>query len=263
MDNIVITSKDNEKIKEIKKLKEKKYREETNLFVVEGIKIVKEAIEYDADIQKIVISNDAIGYEVDEEVLKLIQKYEVMIVSQNVFESISDVKTPQGILAVIKNKENVKVDYNEDVIFILDNIQDPGNLGTIIRTLDAAGIKQLIVSNDTVDYMSPKVLRSTMGGAFRVNVIVADNLLNMIDEIKKNGFEVAVTDLATDKSIYDVDYSKKAIVIGNDANGVSDEVKNKADIRVKIPMLGKAESLNAAVATSVIAYEYVRQKLSK
>ena len=263
MDNIVITSKDNEKIKEIKKLKEKKYREETNLFVVEGIKIVKEAIEYDADIKKIVISNDAIGYEVDEEVLKLIQKYEVMIVSQNVFESISDVKTPQGILAVIKNKENVKVDYNEDVIFILDNIQDPGNLGTIIRTLDAAGIKQLIVSNDTVDYMSPKVLRSTMGGAFRVNVIVADDLLNMIDEIKKNGFEVAVTDLATDKSIYDVDYSKKAIVIGNEANGVSDEVKNKADIRVKIPMLGKAESLNAAVATSVIAYEYVRQKLSK
>ena len=263
MDNIVITSKDNEKIKEIKKLKEKKYREETNLFVVEGIKIVKEAIEYDADIQKIVISNDAIGYEVDEEVLKIIQKYEVMIVSQNVFESISDVKTPQGILAVIKNKENVKVDYNEDVIFILDNIQDPGNLGTIIRTLDAAGIKQLIVSNDTVDYMSPKVLRSTMGGAFRVNVIVADNLLNMIDEIKKNGFEVAVTDLATDKSIYDVDYSKKAIVIGNEANGVSDEVKDKADIRVKIPMLGNAESLNAAVATSVIAYEYVRQKLSK
>lgn len=263
MDSIVITSKDNEKIKEIKKLKEKKYREETNLFVVEGIKIVKEAIEYDADIQKIVISNDAIGYEVDEEVLKVIQKYEVMIVSQNVFESISDVKTPQGILAVIKNKENVKVDYNEDVIFILDNIQDPGNLGTIIRTLDAAGIKQLIVSNDTVDYMSPKVLRSTMGGAFRVNVIVADDLLNMIDEIKKNGFEVAVTDLATDKSIYDVDYSKKAIVIGNEANGVSDEVKNKADIRVKIPMLGKAESLNAAVATSVIAYEYVRQKLSK
>ena len=263
MDNVVITSKDNEKIKEIKKLKEKKYREETNLFVVEGIKIVKEAIEYDADIQKIVISNDAIGYEVDEEVLKIIQKYEVMIVSQNVFESISDVKTPQGILAVIKNKENVKVDYNEDVIFILDNIQDPGNLGTIIRTLDAVGIKQLIVSNDTVDYMSPKVLRSTMGGAFRVNVIVADDLLNMIDEIKKNGFEVAVTDLATDKSIYDVDYSKKAIVIGNEANGVSDEVKNKADIRVKIPMLGKAESLNAAVATSVIAYEYVRQKLSK
>ena len=225
MDNVVITSKDNEKIKEIKKLKEKKYREETNLFVVEGIKIVKEAIEYDADIQKIVISNDAIGYEVDEEVLKIIQKYEVMIVSQNVFESISDVKTPQGILAVIKNKENVKVDYNEDVIFILDNIQDPGNLGTIIRTLDAAGIKQLIVSNDTVDYMSPKVLRSTMGGAFRVNVIVADDLLNMIDEIKKNGFEVAVTDLATDKSIYDVDYNKKAIVIGNEANGVSDEVK--------------------------------------
>ena len=263
MDNIVITSKDNEKIKEIKKLKEKKYREETNLFVVEGIKIVKEAIEYDADIQKIVISNDAIGYEVDEEVLKIIQKYEVMIVSQNVFESISDVKTPQGILAVIKNKENVKVDYNEDVIFILDNIQDPGNLGTIIRTLDAAGIKQLIVSNDTVDYMSPKVLRSTMGGAFRVNVIVADDLLNMIDEIKKNGFEVAVTDLATDKSIYDVDYNKKAIVIGNEANGVSDEVKDKADIRVKIPMLGKAESLNAAVATSVIAYEYVRQRLSK
>ena len=263
MDNIVITSKDNEKIKEIKKLKEKKYREETNLFVVEGIKIVKEAIEYDADIQKIVISNDAIGYEVDEEVLKLIQKYEVMIVSQNVFESISDVKTPQGILAVIKNKENVKVDYNEDVIFILDNIQDPGNLGTIIRTLDAAGIKQLIVSNDTVDYMSPKVLRSTMGGAFRVNVIVADDLLNMIDEIKKNGFEVLATDLATDSSIYDIKYNKKAIVIGNEANGVSNEVKNKADIRVKIPMLGKAESLNAAVATSVIAYEYVRQRLSK
>lgn len=263
MDNLVITSKDNEKIKEIKKLKEKKYREETNLFVVEGIKIVKEAIEYDADIKKIVISNDAIGYEVDEEVLKLIQKYEVMIVSQNVFESISDVKTPQGILAVIKNKENTEIDYNEDVIFVLDNIQDPGNLGTIIRTLDSVGIKQLIVSDDTVDYMSPKVLRSTMGGAFRVNVIVKDSLIDTINELKKNGYEVLATDLATDSSIYDIEYKKKVIIIGNEANGVSDEVKNEADKRIKIPMLGKTESLNAAVATSVIAYEYVRQKISK
>ena len=264
---MIITSKDNDQIKEIKKLKEKKFRKETSLFLVEGVKLVKEAIEYNANITKIVISEDAIGYEVDEELIKLCEKYNPIIVSPNVFSVVSDVQTPQGILAVIKedrvnDKNNSKdeIDFSKDFFVVLDGIQDPGNLGTIIRTCDAAGLTQIIVSEDTVDCYSPKVIRSTMGGIYRVKVIERD-LKEVFDEFKKNGIQTVVTSLQGTKSMYDLDYKKKAIVIGNEANGVDPDLQAKADERIKIPMPGKAESLNAAVSASIMIYEYVRQSL--
>lgn len=124
------------------------------------------------------------------------------------------------------------------------------------------GLSQVIVSKKSGDVFNPKVVRSTMGAIFRVNIIESENLVNTLKEIKKHKFRIAATSLQTEDSIYDIEYKKTAIVIGNEANGVSKEVLDISDKKIKIPMPGKAESLNAAVATGVVLYEYVRQKLS-
>lgn len=261
----VITSKENEQIKQIYKLKDKKYRDEMGLYVVEGIKTVNEALAEGADIQTIVISDDSDEQkEIEQKMLYAVAKYNMLYVSRNVFEHISHVMHPQGILAVIKKRETKnEINYKQDMLVILDNIQDPGNLGTIIRTIDSAGINQIILSKGTVDAYSPKVVRSTMSGIFRVDIIEVEDLLSTIKDIQKHGFKVIATSLDTNKSMYDVSYNKTAIIIGNEANGVSKEVLKVADEKVKIPMLGKTESLNAAVATGIVVYEYVRQKITK
>lgn len=259
----VITSKDNEIIKNIKKLKEKKYRDQENKFIVEGIKMIKEAILENANIDKIVICEECINNgTIDKELLYEIAKEDCVYVTEKVFNTLTDVTNPQGILATI-NKQNSEenISYNEDVIVVLDGIQDPGNLGTILRTVDSVGLSQIILSEKTADSYNPKVVRSTMGAIYRVNIVRSNNIIETLKNMKKHKYEITATSLNTNKSIYDIDYSKKVIVIGNEANGVSNEVMNLADIKVKIPMLGKTESLNAAVATGVILYEYLRRKI--
>jgi len=261
----IITSKDNEIIKNVRKLKEKKYRDLNNEYIVEGVKMIKEAILEEAKIKLIVVCEDnANSGAIDKKLLYEIAKYECIYVSKKVFDLISDVQTPQGMLAVIE-KENSedKIDYTEDVIVVLDGIQDPGNLGTILRTIDSCGLKQVIVSKETADSYNPKVVRSTMGAIFRVKVIESHSLLDTLKNMKKHKYKIMATSLETDHSIYDVEYNKKVIVIGNEANGVEKEILDYADEKIKIPMLGKTESLNASVATAVILYEYVRNKVIK
>lgn len=259
----IITSKDNETIKQIKKLKEKKYRDIENLFLVEGIKIVEEAISENQIIKNIIICEDCINDgTIDAKLLLKIAKFNCIYVSKKIFNTISEVNSPQGIIAVVeKNNKNSKIDYNEDIIVVLDNLQDPGNLGTILRTIDSANLKQVIVTKNTVDAYNPKVVRSTMGAIFRVKQIETENLVQTLNEIKKNGFEIMCTALDGATSIYNIDFNKKVIIIGNEANGVSKEVQDFADKKVKIPMLGKTESLNASVAAGIIIYEYVRRKV--
>ena len=261
----VITSKDNETIKNIKKLKDRKYRNEQGLYIIEGIKMVKEAIEENAEIEKVVICEDCSNSgEIEQKMLYEIAKYNCIYVNSKVFNYLTDVVAPQGILAVIKKPaKDTKVDYSEDIILALDGIQDPGNLGTILRTADSANLKQIIVSKETADAYNPKVVRSTMGAILRIKIIESDDLLKTLKEAKKNRFKVVATSLDTNDSIYDIEYNKKVIVIGNEANGVSKEVQDLADNKVKIPMLGKTESLNASVAAGIMIYEYVRQKVSK
>lgn len=261
----IITSKDNEIIKNIRKLKEKKYRDQNNEYIVEGIKMIKEAITEEAVIKLIVVCEEnANSGSIDKKLLYEIAKYECIYVSKKVFDLISEVKTPQGILAVIeKDNSEDKIDYKQDVIVVLDGIQDPGNLGTILRTIDSVGLNQVIVSKETADAYNPKVVRSTMGAIFRVNIIESDNLLDTLKNMKKHKYKIMATSLETPNSIYDVEYNKKVIVIGNEANGVSKEILDYADEKIKIPMLGKTESLNASVATAVILYEYVRNKIDK
>ena len=193
-----------------------------------------------------------------------VAKQDCVYVDEKVFNSITEVQNPQGILAVVGKQNNEKeIDFSEDMIVVLDDIQDPGNLGTILRTVDSVGLKQIIVSKKSGDVFNSKVVRSTMGAIFRVNVIESDNLVETIKQLKKHKFEVVSTSLDTDKSMYDIEYKKTVIVIGNEANGVSKEIQEMSDNKIKIPMLGKTESLNASVATGIVLYEYVRQKLSK
>lgn len=246
----MITSKSNDLVKYIKSLHSKKYREEYQKFFVEGIKLVNEAIAEKMPIYKIIICEELLQEKID------VKNYDVEYVNQNVFEFISDTKTPQGILAVIDIKPNSLSKGN--IIFALDNIQDPGNLGTIIRTLDCAGIQNLLLSEDTVDLYNPKVIRSTMGAIYRVNVEENVNLEEKLSKLKKEGYKIVITDLTASNYHYELDYSQKLIiVIGNEANGVCERIKNLADIKVKIPMLGRTESLNAGVAASIMAYEFV------
>ena len=130
-----------------------------------------------------------------------------------------------------------------------------------MRTVDSAGLNQIILSKETADSFNPKVVRSTMGGIFRVNAIKSEDLVATLKDLQNHGFEVVVTSLDTDNSVYDVNYNKKVIVIGNEANGVSKEVQEIANKKVKIPMLGKTESLNASVAAGIMIYEFVRSKV--
>ena len=264
----VISSKENEIVKNIKKLKEKKFRDLENAYIVEGIKMVKEAMQEKAEIKQIVMCEDYTdNVELDKDTLYEIAKYNVVYVTRNIINLLTDVKTPQGILAVVGKGNNAfnganssrQIDYTQDIIIALDDIQDPGNLGTILRTADSANLKQIILSKNSADSYNPKVVRSTMGAIFRVNIIEVEDLKEELKKAQKNNFKVMVTSLDTQKSIYDADFNKKVIVIGNEANGVSKKIQEIADEKVKIPMLGKTESLNASVATGIIIYEYVRR----
>ena len=261
----MISSKDNEFIKHVKKLKDKKYRDLSNEYIIEGIKLIEEAIKEEAQINQIVICDDCEKTQnIPKNLMYEIAKYECVYVANKVFNTISQVNSPQWIFAVVeKNNKNKQIDYKQDIIIALDNIQDPGNLGTILRTADSIGLNQILVSKGTVDVYNPKVVRSTMGAIFRVKVIECEDIVKAIKETKKHKFKLVVTTPNTQDTIYNINYNKKVIAIGNEANGVSKEIQDLADYKVKIPMLGKIESLNASVATGIVLYEYVRQKINK
>ena len=261
----IISSKDNEIVKHIKKLKDKKYRDENNEYIVEGVKLVEEAVKENAPIKKIIICEDTTRtYEIPTNIMLEIARYECIYVTDKIFSSITQVTNPQGIMAIIeKNAQDAQIDYSQDIIVVLDDVQDPGNLGTILRTVDSIGLNQIIVSKGTADAFNSKVVRSTMGAIFRIKIIEVENLAQAIKEMRKHHFKLMVTSLQTKNSIYDIDFYKKIIVIGNEANGVSKEIQDMADEKAKIPMLGRTESLNASVAAGVVMYEYVRQKLNK
>lgn len=235
----IISSKENEIIKHIRKLKDKKERDISNEYIIEGIKLVKEAIEEKANIKQIILCDDCEKTEnISKEMMYEIAKHECLYVTNKIFKYLSDVQTPQGVLAVVeKNNIDKEIDYSQDIIVALDDIQDPGNLGTILRTVDSIGLTQILVSKGTADSYNPKVVRSTMGAIFRVRIIECEDLAKTLKEIKKHKFKMVVSSLQTENSIYDINYKKKVIIIGNEANGVEQHIQEMADEKVKIPML--------------------------
>lgn len=251
MNQNVISSTKNEIFRVISKLYTPKYRKQYNQFVLEGERLVNDAFKNGADIDFVVICEEYDG--------KIPQHDNVYVFDKKLFNELKDTVNSQGILAVAKI--NKKVDFNFDTsktVVYLDCVCDPGNMGTIIRTCDAAGVDAIVLSKGCVDIYNPKVVRSTMASIFNVPIIDDDNtLMNLKDE----GFSLAGTYLGAEKSIYDIDFSKKCvIIIGNEANGISDEVLSICDQKIIIPMIGKCESLNAAVSCAVCVYEALRQK---
>ena len=244
---MLITSKDNETIKHIRKLKEKKYRDEYGEYIVEGIKLINEAIEEKQNVKTIIVCDNCNKEALNQNSMYEVAKLDCIYVDEKVFNTITEVKNPQGILAVVEKQNKEKqINFNEDIIVVLDDIQDPGNLGTILRTVDSVGLSQIIVSKKSGDVYNSKVVRSTMGAIFRVNVIESENLKDTIKEIKKHKFNVISTSLDTDKSLYDINLNKTVIVIGNEANGVSKEIQELSDTKIIIPMLGKTGSQSTA-----------------
>ena len=253
----MISSADNDKVKNVIKLKQKKrFRDETSLFVSEGETSVAE-IPTEL-IKSIFVSEDYKGVIPQT-------KAEVLKVAPKVFEKISDTVTPQGILAVVKKKDckpdEIFASGSNAPVLFLERLQDPGNLGTIVRMAEAAGVAGIIMSSDTADIYNPKTVRATMGSLYRVPFSYCDDMLSEIENAKGAGFAVYAATLSGAKDLYDCDYTKKsAFIIGNESAGVSAEATALADENIKIPMEGRVESLNAAMAATIICFEAKRQR---
>lgn len=253
---IFIDSIHNKVIKEINALKNKKDRDKRGLFVLEGERLISE-----------IPKSDMIKYIVAEENYKgkIPDCSYVYRVSGNMFEKISDTVNPQGILAVchILEEDTENVVYGEDQFYvILENVTDPGNMGTIIRTADAAGVDGIFLTKGCVDIYNPKVIRATMGSIFHLPIYRNADGIKLVKNMNKMGINTLAAHLKGDRVPYDVDMTKGcAVIIGNEAKGLSDDLRDVAESLVKIPMPGKAESMNAGVAAGVLIYEAVRQRI--
>lgn len=256
----MITSTGNAQVKELLQLQKKsKVRNERNIFLVEGIKMFLEAPRN--SIEKVFISETLFNRKKQE--LNL-DGLKVEILSDKVFSHVSDTKTPQGILCIMRQKKTKLEEIfaqKPEHLMILDNLQDPGNLGTIVRTAEGAGVSGIILSKDCVDIYNPKTIRSTMGSIYRMPFLYVEDLENTIEEVKKQDIKVYAAHLQG-KNNYDEENYKTgcAFLIGNEGNGLRDEIAEKADIWVKIKMHGEVESLNAAIASSILMFEVCRQR---
>ena len=260
----IISSNSNKNIKEINKLnKDSAYRRERDVFVVEGIRMFTE-LPIDR-IESVYFSESAfarcgeeLGYTGDEP--------SVYVLKDNIFHSISQTKTPQGLLAVVKCYHYELADILDQkgeagMYLLVESLQDPGNLGTIMRTSEAAGVTCLIIGGASCDPYNPKVVRSTMGAIFRLPFVYNVDLLEAAELLKEKGVVIYGAHLAG-QNIYDEDFTGgTAFLIGNEGNGLSKELSSKADKLIKIPMCGKVESLNAATSAALVSYECMRQRM--
>ncbi len=257
-----ITSNQNKYIKQVNALKMKKERDKTNLFVIEGERIVFE-IPDSWYTEYIIVSE---SYSKSENIsFEKFSDIDVFCVPDELFIKISDTVSPQGILAVCRQKEFdfKEIIKKENPFFVmLERVCDPGNLGTIIRTADAAGADGVLLSKGCVDLYNNKVIRATMGSIFHLPIICNLDFVEVCDELKQNNISMYAAHLKGNIFPYGLELTKgSAILIGNEANGLSDEISDRATKLVKIPMPGMAESMNASIAGSIFIYEVVRQRI--
>ena len=257
-----IQSVQNPTVRRLKGLKDKKAREEANEMLVEGEKLMLEAAEMGLEPSDVLIEDGAA-----DRFAALAERMagfgaRVYAVPRRVLETVCDTKTPQGVLALVKKRPYTMADVLQTgrPLIVLENLQDPGNMGTILRSLEAAGGGGLICDRSCTDIYSLKTIRATMGTLFRVPHVTVDDLGGTIGELKKNGYRIYAAHLAGDAYSTAVRYEEKsAFLIGNEGRGLSDEISALADQRIRIPMEGAVESLNAAVAASLLLYEVKRQ----
>lgn len=249
-----IRSKENSFFKLLKKMSVKKYRDEEKMFLVEGIKL----LDFIDDIKFIIIKESKIS-----NFSEYVEKNNCYIFSDLLFDELSSQNNSQGIILVLKYLEK-NIDYKTEEIVILDNIQDPGNLGTLIRLIDAVGIKNIILTIGSCDIYNEKVVRSTMGSLFNVNIEYF-SLKKLSEFLLKEKFNILVTALEKDSISYDKMSlkEKNAIIFGNEGHGVSNDLINIANEKLIIPIYGKAESLNVGIAAGVFLYKYIEKNRFK
>ena len=256
----MITSKDNEMIKHVSKLlSSSSYRKECQCFVAEGARLCMDGVLSGAVISAFLYTKDGMEkYSQEfEKILSASQRnFEI---SEPLFKKISDTNSPQGLLCVFSLDKKTLSDKIEKGKYYaaLENIQDPSNMGTILRTAEALDISGVILSKDCCDIYSPKVTRGSMGAIFRLNIIIAENFTEYISEISKSGIMTYASTPRNAEDIENTDFSKGGIMlIGNEGNGLKEETIKACSKRVKINMKGRAESLNAAAAAAILLYRF-------
>ncbi len=253
---MIITSESNKTVKWLESLQIKKFRQEHQVFLAEGERLVKDGMQY-----------------LEPELIVLSESYwhtcapsfdrEPFVVSDSLFKKISQTVSPQGIAAVFPMKQQPFSDFRkQEPILLLNKVMDPGNLGTIIRTAEAAGFFHIVLDKGCVDVYNPKVVRSTMSSLFRIHIYQEEDLCDVMDALHPDYSVYAAAYENGAVPVFRADFRKQsAIIIGNEANGIEERVKKKADQIVYIPMEGEIESLNASVSAAVLMYEHFRQTM--
>ena len=257
---MVITSTSNEQVKKLIKLQNSsRFRREEGLFVCEGLRIISE-----------IPKNRLVRVYCTDQFLsdhkEAIDSLDVspVILSDRVFSHVCDTKSPQGILATAQMADQAMPSLDQDslTLLVLEDVQNPGNLGAMLRTGEAGGVDAFIMTRGCADIYNPKVIRSSMGSFLRMPCIYTDNLEEVLENLHKQGISMYATHLEARHNCFDVVYPPKiALLIGNEGNGLSENVTKWASERIRIPMAGKVESLNASIAASVLIFEVFRQKL--
>lgn len=256
------TSSNNKNIKLAGALKEKKARDKEGLFVIEGPHLIEEALHAGFALKFLLFSKKA-----SNKVVAAVEEmgFSTYLVDEKTMDSVSDTKTNQGLIAVVPKLafsfDDIKTG-KDTMILVCDGIQDPGNLGTMIRSCAGAGCGAVIISDDSVDPYNPKTIRSTGGSIFKLPVICEADIKKTVSYLKAKNIKVLCADASGDESLFECDLSgKTAFVVGSESKGVKKEVLKNCDAVVKIPMQKNVESLNAAVAASVMLFEGMRQRI--
>lgn len=246
--NLMITSLQNGKVKQWMKLHRPKGRKQSGTFLIEGFHLVEEAYKSNWEIVEIIVEE---GLDYPE----WCHHFFIVTVSRKVLQHATQTVTPQGIAAVVKMRQPNEITGN--TVLLIDSMQDPGNLGTVIRTADAAGFDVVVLGNGTVDLYNDKVIRATQGSLFHLPILQAD-LLKKIPELKAQGFTVWASALKNAIPFKEMEVREKiALIAGNEGTGISDEIIRLADQSVKIPIFGQAESLNVSVAAGILMYHII------
>ncbi len=266
----MITSTSNDRVRRVVSFVEKsKARREEKVFVIEGMKMLREAPVLQVD--EVFVTERFVD-SVSEDDKEILWRYGAETVSEEVMKKMSDTQTPQGVLAVIRqyeySMEEVLEGYNQDsaglatpLLLVLENIQDPGNLGTMLRSGEGAGVTGVIMGKGCADIYNPKVIRSTMGSIFRMPFIYVESVPDMVKELKEKGIHTYAAHLKGEKNYDEFDYTKPtAFLIGNEGKGLTKETADAAETYVLIPMKGEVESMNAATSSAILTFEASRQR---
>ena len=257
----MITSATNQRVKNLINLIQKaKARRDQDVFITEGVKMFLEA-----DLQRIKEVYVSQSFYEKGNVGEKLKQCNYEILSDEVFKKVSDTQTPQGILCVMKQYHYGLEDLfqrEKPLFLILEDIQDPGNLGTMVRTAEGAGVDGIIMTKGTVDIYNPKTIRSTMGSVYRMPFLYVEDLLEVMQILKERGVKLYAAHLKGSQFYHQMNFSESsAFLIGNEGNGLKEETAKAADVYMKIPMQGQVESLNAAVASVILMYEAARQRM--